>query len=469
MKNRSKYLFKNTAVFAIGNIGTKLIAFFLVPLYTNVLSTDDFGTADLIYTIGTILVPLLTLNVSEAIMRFALDKNANRKRIMNIGITLLVMATVIGLLIVPIAKTISEMTDYVWYIYLYTITLAYSQTLLYYLRGKEELMKYSIGNIIHSLAIAVLNLVFLLIFKMGLKGYFTAYIAANAITAVYAFCVGNVKEVLCDFKWDNRLCKNMLKYSVVLIPNSFMWWVMNSSDRVMLTSMMGSSANGIFAISYKIPTLLITLTSIFNQAWCYSAIREDDSEDKNKYYNEVFGKLAAFVLLTAAAMILIMKPFMSVYVSDDYYIAWRYTPYLIFGFVFLTMGTFLSSTYTVNKDSKGFLYSGVCGAVLNIILNWILIKKIGISGAAVATMAGYIAVFAYRVKDIKKYVKIKYLRKEIILSLIIIAVMGATMFADGIVGQLLLAAEFALLLFVQRKTIKAFWTVLFNTLKHIKK
>lgn len=469
MKSRSKYLFKNTAVFAIGSIGTKLIAFFLVPLYTKVLSTDDFGTADLIYTIVTILVPLLTLNVSEAIMRFALDKNANHKRIMNIGVTLLVLATVVGILIVPIAKTISEMTDYVWYMYLYTITLAYSQTLLYYLRGKEELMKYSIGNIIHSLAIALLNIVFLLAFKMGLKGYFTAYIAANTITAIYAFCVGNVKEVLFDFKWDNRLCKNMLKYSIVLIPNSFMWWVMNSSDRVMLTSMIGPSANGIFAISYKIPTLLTTLATIFNQAWCYSAIKEDESADKDKYYNEVFDKLAAFVLLTAAAMILIMKPFMRVYVSADYYVAWKYTPYLILGFVFLTMGTFLSSAYTVNKDSKGFLYSGVCGAVLNIILNWILIKKIGIAGAAIATMAGYITVFVYRVKDTRKYVKIKYLTNELVFSVIMVIVMCVTMFIDNLCGQLLLAGEFLLLLIVQRKTIKDFLSGILNTLKHIKK
>lgn len=453
MKNRGKYLFKNTAVFAIGSIGTKLIAFFLVPLYTNILSTSEYGIADLIYTIGTVLIPLLTLNISEAIMRFALDKNANYKKIMNIGILFLIAATIVGISLFPASSLFSSTKHYAGYIYFYTISLAYSQVMLYYLRGKEELLKYSIGNIIHAVTIAIFNIVFLKFVKMGLHGYFMAYIISNFITSIYAFIAGKVWDTFKAFKIEKKLCGEMLKYSVVLIPNSLMWWIMNSSDRVMLTSMMDASANGIFSISYKIPTLLTTMTTIFNQAWCYSAIKEDESSDKDCYYNNVIENLTAFVMIAAAGMIVIMKPFMKIYVAPDYYVAWEYTPYLIIGFIFMTIGTFLSSTYTVNKDSKGFLYSGTCGAILNLILNFILIKKIGIAGAAIATAIGYITVFGYRVIDTRKYVKINYLTYKNIFSVILVLIMSASMFINGWIGQTVLIIECILMLLIFRENI----------------
>lgn len=465
MKSREKYLFKNTMVFAIGSIGTKMIAFFLVPLYTNTLNTSEYGIADLIYTIGTVLVPLLTLNISEAIMRFALDKDANYDRIMNIGVIFLTIATVAGSVIFPVAEWFGAVKGYGGYIYFYTVSLAYSQVMLYYLRGKEELLKYSIGNIVHAVMIAILNIAFLKLFKWGLHGYFLAYIIANLITALYAFAVGHVGSTFKGFSLDKILCRNMLKYSVVLIPNSLMWWIMNSSDRVMLTSMMGTTANGIFAVSYKIPTLLTTLTTIFNQAWCYSAIREDESTDRDLYYNQVFENLVAFILSGAAFILAIIKPFMKIYIAADYYVAWEYTPYLIIGFVFLTIATFLSSTYTVNKDSKGFLYSGTCGALLNIVLNWILIKRIGIAGAAIATAVGYIVVFVYRVVDTKKYVKINLCKLQYIMALIILFAMAATVYIDHMIGQCMLIAEFLIMALLFRKALTNIIAALFKRFK----
>lgn len=123
------------------------------------------------------------------------------------------------------------------------------------------------------------------------------------------------------------MAKSMAKYSVVLIPNTFMWWIMNSSDRVMVTSMIGVAANGIYAVSYKLPSLVSTLTGIFNQAWSYSAIREDGSEDENEYNNRVFNRLVSIVMLLSIMLLTIIKPFLKLYVGESYYEAWRYTPF----------------------------------------------------------------------------------------------------------------------------------------------
>ncbi len=101
----------------------------------------------------------------------------------------------------------------------------------------------------------------------------------------------------------------MIKYSVVLIPNSFMWWIINSSDHIMVTSMIGVAANGVYAISYKVPTLINTFTGIFNQAWGYSAIKEEGSKDETEYSNKVFANLISAIMIIGICMMSIIKPF----------------------------------------------------------------------------------------------------------------------------------------------------------------
>lgn len=255
-------------------------------------------------------------------MRFALDKDADCDKIMSTGITILIFGAIIGLLILPIANLFESVSNYSIYIYLYTLTLAFSQIFLCYLRGKEFLLKYSIGNIIQSLTIAIFNIIFLIGMKKGIEGYLMAYILANVCTGLYGFWAGKVNLVIKKYSIDIELSKNMIKYSVVLIPNSFMWWIMNSSDRMMVSAMISVTANGVYAVAYKIPTLLSTITTIFNQAWSYSAIREDESEDKEEYNNRVYENLVTIVIVVATGLLMIMKPFLSVYVGKEYYTAY---------------------------------------------------------------------------------------------------------------------------------------------------
>lgn len=461
-QQRNKYLLKNTVIFSIGNFGTKIISFFLVPLYTNILTTREYGTVDLIYTIGMVLVPLLTLNIGESIMRFALDKDADCDKIMSTGITILIFGAIIGLLILPIANLFESVSNYSIYIYLYTLTLAFSQIFLCYLRGKEFLLKYSIGNIIQSLTIAIFNIIFLIGMKKGIEGYLMAYILANVCTGLYGFWAGKVNLVIKKYSIDIELSKNMIKYSVVLIPNSFMWWIMNSSDRMMVSAMISVTANGVYAVAYKIPTLLSTITTIFNQAWSYSAIREDESEDKEEYNNRVYENLVTIVIVVATGLLMIMKPFLSVYVGKEYYTAWHYVPYLIVGFVFMTLGSFIATSYTVHKDSRGFLISGTVGAIINLILNFILIPMMGVSGAAFATCISYFGVFVYRIKDTQKYIKLRVFKRKQICGYALLILSAMTCYLDNCIGQTLLVIEFICIILLNKEFVKGMLKIIFK-------
>ena len=391
--SKNKYLLKNTIILSIGNFGSKLISFFLVPLYTNIFTTAEYGTIDLITILITVFVPIITLNISEAVMRYSMDKNSDKNKILCIGNIVLFSSIIICILSFPILKVIPYTTQYALLLVLYLTTFISSNIYLCFIRGKEQLFDYSIISIVQTLMIAILNIYFLVVLKIGIRGYIIAYIIAYLITTILCIIRGKFVPSINKKSFDKKLAREMIKYSVILIPNSLMWWIMHSLDRIMVTSMIGIEANGIYTISYKLPTIIITLTSIFNQAWMFSAVKEKDSDDKESYTNSIFTALFNIVITISLFLLLILKPLMKVYVGRAFFLSWKYTPLLIIGTVFLTLGTFISNEYTAHKDSIGFLKSSTIGAMVNLILNIFLIPVIGVIGAALATCISYICVF----------------------------------------------------------------------------
>lgn len=451
MSSRKKYLAKNTALFALNSIGTRIITFLLVPLYTNAFTTSEYGTVDLITTIGTVLVPIITLNIGEAVMRFALDDDANQNNIMSIGVFFAALSFILGFSSFFVINFFSQIHVSGWLVYFYCVSQGLYLTFSCNLRGQEKLFHYAVGNILHTFVAAGLNIVFLIFLKLGINGYFYAYILSNITTFLYCFLAGNVKDTISKFHIDKKLMRKMVTYAIVLVPNSLMWWIMNSSDHIMVTAMIGIAANGIYAISYKIPSILSSLSTVFNQAWSYSAIHENKSKDSVEFNNTMFDKLVRFQLLITVALMSIMRPFLKIYVQPSYFEAWKYTPYLLVGYFFLTMGTFLSTIYTVQKDSKGFFFSGTVGAILNVMLNWILIPLWGVSGAAFATCFSYIAVFLYRVKDTRKYMVIHVFRPEYVCGYILLIITAVTMDIQAFWGYGALAVEFLIMIGINRK------------------
>ena len=451
--NRLKYLFKNTAVFAIANFASKLITFFLIPLYTHTLTPDQYGIVDLLFTLVSVLVPLITLNIVESIMRFSLDKDSNTNKIMSIGIVIAIISSILALIFIPILNIFKEYKEYSWYFYFYVITLGVSQIFLYNLKGQEKLKLFSIGNVLQTFCVAILNLYFLVYLRLEIKGYFLAYIISNIIVGIYSFISGNVLKNLKNFIFDKKLFKEMTKYSFYLIPNSFMWWIMNASDRVMVSIFVGIKENGLYGVSYKIPGLLTTLSTIFNQAWIFSAINEKDNKDKDVYTNKVFNNLVFIVSFVSVGILIILKLLFKILFEKEYYIAWQYVPILLVGFTFLTLATFLSTSYNVYKDSKGFLCSGTIGAIVNILLNFLLIPKIGVFGAAIATTFSYLGVFIYRIFDTRKYVKI-ILNKKIVFNLLLVLSSSIIVYIDNYLSYLLQGIVIVCLIFINIEKIK---------------
>jgi len=422
--SRGRYLAVNTALFALNSIGTKMVSFFLVPLYTVAFTTHEFGTVDLVTTLSTILVPVLTLNIGEAVMRFSLDDESDHIAIVSIASLVMGASVVVGLGIIPVTLMSDQLAGMGVLVYAYCISQGAFQVASCYLRGREQLIDYALINIFNSFISAILNIILLIYIRAGISGYFVAFTISNAICAILALIRGDYFDCFRHFHISKSLSYSMIKYSIVLVPNSLMWWIMNSSDRIMIISMVGAAANGVYAVSYKIPTILSALSTVFNQAWSYSAIHEDSSEDRDEFSSQMFDRLFNAELVVTAGLLVVLRPFMSVYVSEAFFGAWVFTVPLLVGFFFMSLGTFMSTSYTVNKDSRGFLFSGTAGAVANVALNLALIPRFGTMGAAIATCVSYVIVFLYRVFDVRKYITIEVFTVRHVVGATILAAMS---------------------------------------------
>ncbi len=434
--NRKRYFAKNTALFAIHSLGTKLIVFLMVPVYTNVFSSDDYGIVDLVTTLSTILVPVMFLNIYEGIQRFCLDEAADHFGILSVGFIGLAFSLLFGLILLPVSNLFRSIAPFSILLYLYCISQGTCLIFTSYLRGREKLNHFAICNILITFIAASLNILFLVILKTGIQGYFWSFIIAYTIGTVYALISGRAYSIISHFLLKKDLFIKLLMYSIVLVPNTLMWWIMNASDRIMIISMVGLSANGIYGVSYKLPSVISTLSTVFNQAWSFSAIKEDGSNDRSQLNNKMYDAFFCFQLVITFCLMFFLRIFMKFYVEESYYEAWKYTVPLLVGNFFMSLGTFLSVQYTVNKDSKGFLFSSSAGAVVNVVLNLILIPILGPMGAAIATMISYFSVFAFRIRNTKKYIDIKAFDRKKMLLMFMLALVSCTVFVDNIVYRI---------------------------------
>ena len=462
MASRAKYLFNNTLIFAIGNFGTKLISFFLVPIYTYTLSVADYGTADLVTTVSFVMAPMLTLNVSDAVLRFPLDKKGNDNQILTVGIIALIFAHLAGLFMIPLAKQFANTADFAILMYLYCVTSATSSMMQAFLRGLEKLRQFAFSNILCTACTAGLNILFLVTFKWGVSGYLLAYVLAFVVTTLYSVFASGLFGRLRYLSFDKKLFMEMFKYAIVLMPSTFMWWIINSSSRVIVTAMLGAAANGILAVAYKIPSIISVIANTFTQAWSYSAIREDDSDDRDQFTSNVFDKLMLSAGLLTLALMMVIRPVTMLYVSPEYASAWQFSSWLLLGNFLLTIGNFLGAPYTVHKDSVGYLATTAIGAVLNVLLMIVLVPLFGLYGSVVATFMGYLSVVAIRLFHTRKYVHID--AKWMCYTPMIFA-MVAVLILQAFCVQYLTAGTVAVAIFV----LLAYRKMLFRGLKFLKR
>jgi len=405
MKNKYKQLLSNTAILGIGTFGSKLLVFCMVRFYTSCLSTEEYGIADIITQTANLLIPLLSCGIAEAVFRFTLDRNENKSSVFSTGLFTILSGGAVFLFLVPAINQIDFFHNYGFLIWAYTFFSCLHTLCIQFMRALGKMKKFAGYGILSTALTIILNLLFLLLMNMGIKGYVLSVILSDAIvTLILLLFEGLYKEITFSGLSKKRF-SFMLRYSIPLIPTTIFWWITNVADRYMVIWMISPDANGLYAVAYKIPTLLILLSGIFIEAWQFSAVTERDNDEHAKFFETVFDSFQALMFIAGCTLTAFSKIAVSVMTTADYYNAWQYIPVLSVATIFSSLVTFMGSVYLVEKKSILSFITSMLGALINIVLNLCLVPTfLSVNGAAIATFASYFIVFIIRAINSQKYI-----------------------------------------------------------------
>ena len=405
--SKGKDLAKNTAIVSIGKICTQLITFLLLPVYTAVLSNEEYGVVDLLNTLTSLLLPIVTLQIEQGIFRYLIDCRENNEKQIKLITTIIRFMIIQSIACIVIFLCVSPFihNEYKYFLMANLLMGIFSSLLLQICRGLGDNATYAIGSFITGAFTVVLNVIFIVAFRWGAYGMLGATAISNFICAVYIFLKRKIYKYIKPKQFDKKILKEIIKYSVPLIPNMISWWIVSASDRTIISAVIGIAQNGIYSAANKFSGVFTTLYSVFNLTWTESASININSEDRDEFFSKILDFVIRFFGCLCLGTIAVMPFAFNILINEKFAEAYYQIPILILGSVFNILVSFVGSIYVAKKLTKEIAKTSIISAVINIFVNIVLIKSIGLYAASISTVIAYALMFIYRWIDVKKYVK----------------------------------------------------------------
>ena len=447
-----RYLARNSIALFIGNFASKLLVFFLLPLYTAVLTTQEYAIADLISTTSKLLFVIISLSISDAMLRFAMDEKCDKTQILLSGLTvfggggLIAVGICVCMYSVPAFASYAEFAVISVALYLFT---ALEQILASFAKGLEKIKLISVVGVISTAIVTISNVVMLVLFKWGITGYLLSYVLAHAAACVIYFFAGKVYRYLRIQRLDTRLLKQMLAYSVPLIFTQICWQLDSSAAKYIVKGFSDDATVGLLSAALKIPAVVTMVTTLFTQAWNLSAIKENDTEDSKEFYDSMFEIYMSVIVLGGGALILGAEILGSILLQGDFFVAWRYVPFHILAFVCNSITAFVGSFFLAKKQTKTLIAAVALGTFLNVVLNIILFPRIGLVGTGISATVGYLTISLLRLRKCEKEKTFSYNKVTVLISFVLLLALTFCMtYANGVamyvVGAVLFVAIMAI-------------------------
>lgn len=407
--SKGKELAKNTAIISIGKICTQVVSFLLLPIYTGILSTEEYGTVDLIITYTALLLPVITLQLEQALFRFLLEKRGDKEGIKEVlsavcSITVFTMAifSAIFVLVSPLIKS-----QYKFYLLANLLTNSFSAVMLQTARGLGRNGVYAVGSFLSASFMIIMNIIFIVGLHMGAYGMIWSHILSAIICGVYV--LGKVKA----YKYitiritSKEERKRYLGYALPLIPNQISWWILSASDRTVILWKMGVAFNGVYSIAGKFSNLYSVMYNIFNLSWTELISVHFNDEDREKSFSELQDMVVKLLICLYLGIVSIMPFAFPIMINKKYADAYYQIPILMLGVFFSAMIGVMSAYYIADKNTKVIAKTSMICAVINLVLDILLMPFIGLFAASIASATAYFVMYIVRYIDINKRYGVK--------------------------------------------------------------
>ena len=431
--NKYNYLSKNVLLFTLSTFGPKVISFLMVRLYTANLTTSEYGIAEFITTTVTLAIPILTVCSDAGVLRFSIDGKNDIGKVFSSAKFMLLRGALIALVGASVAALIfKDKYDTIYFAFFFFLFFANCTYAFFtsFCRGIDKVNILVEMSFITTGMTCLFNILFLSVLHLGMNGYMVSNFLGTYLSVFWgifrikSYRYFRIKNI------DKPLIKEITKYSFPLIFNQIGWWLNNSVDKYIVIFFLGTESNGIYSVSYKIPTILSTFSGVFMNAWALSAIKEYDPEDKDGFISNTYCLINDALCIICSALLLFNIPIAKVLYANDFFEAWRFTGPLMIAVIFGAFSGFVGGIFSAVKDTKVYSISTVLGGIVNIAVSAILVNFIGIMGVALGTLIANIVIWGFRFLKSRKYIKLRIPHVKH-------AIMYALLFGQFVIGYFL--------------------------------
>lgn len=453
--NKGAELAKNTVIISIGKICTQFMSFFLLPLYTALLSTEEYGTVDLFGTYSSLLLPVVLLQIDQAVFRYMIDyreKKDGLSRIVTTCILFVVFQCLIFFVFFAVVWPFIKLQSKEYFVF-YVLASAWSTMMLQIARGFGNNFIYSIGSFLSAAVQILCNVLFLVVLNMGMNGMLLAIICGNMACALFIIMSTKLWRYIRFYRFNKDILVILLKYSIPLIPNALCWWAINASDRLIVSSILGVGSNGLCAIGHKFAFVVITFYNIFNISWTESASVHFSDEDSEIFFKSTIDRMFKAFSCLCLGIIAFMPFVFNILVNASYSEAYGLIPVYMLASLFNVIVGLYSVIYVALKKTKEIAQTSFWSGVINIITHLLMIRFIGIYAAPLSSAIAFGIMAIYRYFDVQKYIKVR-LSKEYVLGFV--AVFGITCigyYSNNLILILLCCAIAVLFTFFNNKSL----------------
>lgn len=405
--NQKKELLKNTLIISIGKFSTKIVSFLLLPLYTAILIPSETGQVDLLNKISIFLIPIITLQMDEAMFRFLIDakNDQDKTSVFSRTVTFSLFSTIIWSIIIFIVGNLLHYEYTLWLIFYcfasVIFTLASS-----FARGEGNFKLYTLIAFLDSLLRILLNILFIAVMRVGLTGMFLSYIISATLIGLFGLFKLRAHRYIKLGVKSNKNLMEMVKYALPLVPTTISFALISLTDTLMITNYLGSSYNGIYSTSNNFPMIINTCYGFFNTSWRESASKVVNNTDRDEFYSSVYLNLKRFLMGVSIVVISALPFVFNILINAKYNESYLYIPFMIIGVYFANMASFSSGIFSAYKDTKILAPTTIVATIINITFNFLFIKKIGLYATVFSTMIAYFTITMYRDYKLKKYIEL---------------------------------------------------------------
>ncbi|MYL40824.1 lipopolysaccharide biosynthesis protein [Virgibacillus salexigens] len=436
---KGEKLAKDTMLYGIATFGSKVLVFFMLPVYTHYFTTEEYGTWDIVLTTSSLLAPFISFELVSAVYRWLIVERDKQQQIKIItsGTIALVRNLLCFTILAFICLAFISIPYGMLTLLLINVVIinSYMQQCA---RGLGFNILFASLGLLQTTIHILLILLFLFGFQMRIEAFFYAYILANMAAILLAWILMRFHRFLSLQTYSKSLIKSFLAYAIPIIPGAISWWVMNASDRFIIVRFLGIDFNGLYAVANQIPAILIMISTVFNLAWKDSAIVYFNESDKDNYYTNVFQHFFRLLATSVICITLLTKPIFSIFISEKFIESWQYTGLLLVGTMFSAFSLFWSAGFHGAKKTNVIFITSIIGAIVNILIHILFIHFIGLYAAAWSTVIAFFITWIIRVHTCRPYFTIRLNRKDmlILFPLLFVAILAPYFVGTGELGLL---------------------------------